>query len=188
MARSRWLSLPWLLLAACFMLFHLSAAAPYEIVFQSGTVTPDAGQFEIPAGARVHALLQLNDYLHKGQREALAAAGVELLSYLPDRAYVAVLSGGVDPEALKRLGVRHVSPLPAAYKLHPRVTNGAFGPWSAYTQERRIFAVEVMPDVSLAEAKAALELEGCETGAWLEEAHTLLCGLYAGARERHRRA
>ena len=172
--RSRTVWMPWLLLAACLVFLQGAAAAPYAIPFQGATLTPEAGRFELPAGVRGHVLLQLNDYLRKGQRDALAAAGVNLLSYLPDRAYLATLGDEVDIAALKTLGVRHISPFLPAYKLHPRVTDETFGPWSAYPAGRRIFAVEVMPDVTLADAQLALEGAGCEVGAWLESAHTVL--------------
>ena len=167
-------------LLVCFVMVHSAAAAPYEIRFQSVTFLPESGHLVIPAeavslpGERVHALLQIEDYLQPGQREALSAAGVDLLHYLPDRAYVASVRSSADVAALQALGVRYLGPLTVEQKTHPRVTFGRFGKWSEYTQGRRILAVEIMPDVSLDDAAADLEKIGFETGYRFKSAHALL--------------
>jgi subtilisin family serine protease len=167
-------------LLLCFVILHSAAAAPYEIRFQSGAFLPETGHLVIPADAavspaeRVHALVQIEDYLHPGQREALAAAGVELLNYLPDRAYVASVRSSADLAALQSLGVRYIGPLTVEQKTHPRVTSGRFGKWSEYSRGRRILAVDIMPDVPLDEAAAQLEKTGFETGHRFESVHSLL--------------
>ncbi|MCX6600564.1 MAG: S8 family serine peptidase [bacterium] len=167
-------------LLLCFVILHSAAAAPFEIRFQSGAFLPESGHLIVPAeatslaGDRVHALVQIEDYLHRGQREALAAAGVELLNYLPDRAYVASVRISADVAALQALGVRYLGPLTAEQKTHPRVSGKRFGKWSEYTQGRRILAVDIMPDVSLDEAASQIEKMGFETGHRFESVHALL--------------
>ena len=167
-------------LLLCFVILHSAAAAPYEIRFQSGVFLPESGHLIVPAvetlipGNRVHALVQIEDYLHPGQREALTAAGVELLNYLPDRAYVASVRPSAEMAALQSLGVRYIGPLTVEQKTHPRVTYARFGKWSEYSQGRRILAVDIMPDVSLDEAAAQIEKIGFETGHRFESVHSLL--------------
>jgi hypothetical protein len=170
-----------MVLASCFVMAGSSFAGPYEVPFHSGTIVPPAGQFEIPAtravNGRVHVLVQMNDYLHRGQRESLADAGLTLLSYLPDRAYVASVSVNAKASDLAGLGVRSITPMRAEYKLHPRCLDKSFGPWSEFTAGRRIFAVEVMPDVKLDDAAAALKQIGCEIGYRYAVAHAMLVAL-----------
>ena len=169
------------LFAALLTGFVISSAAPYEVPFKSGTVTPAAQTYAMPQGAimaadgqRVHVFLQLEEYVGAGDRARLSAQGIELLTYLPDRAYVASVMMSLSAAELPTLGVRHLSPMNVEYKLHPRAMNQAFGSWSEYTEGRRVFAIDVMPDVTLPEAAVLLGALGCEVGDDFEAAHTLL--------------
>jgi hypothetical protein len=72
-------------LLASLLMVCGALAAPYEVQFHSGTVIPVAGRYDVPAQGNVdkgtvHALVQIEDYLHKGEREALKQAGVDLLA------------------------------------------------------------------------------------------------------------
>jgi subtilisin family serine protease len=156
-------------------------AAPYAVNFHSGTVIPAAGSFEIPVAkantTSVYVLLQLNDYVNTSQRNALKNVGVELLTYLPDRAYVASVGAGAHPAELAALGVRHVSAFRPEYKLHPRVTQQNFGAWSALPNSKRVLAVDIMPDVALDEAVRQVESIGGEAGHKFEGAHSILVAI-----------
>lgn len=170
-------------LALVFVAVSGSAAEPYAVRFHSGTVVPEAGFYDVPAtqkfapAKQTHVLVQLDDHLQKGQRQALQAAGVDLLAYLPDRAYAATVRADADLNRLRTLGVRHISAFHASYKLHPRVTEQSFAAWSDYGGGRRIFAVEIMPDVSLDEAALLLEQAGAEAGHRWDAAHTILIAI-----------
>jgi hypothetical protein len=168
-------------LLTCFVTAGSSFAGPYEVQFHSGVVVPPAGQFEFPttpaSAGSVHVLVQLNDYLHRGTREALASAGLTLLSYLPDRAYVAAIEPKANATVLAALGVRSITPMRAEYKIHPRCLEKSFGAWSEFTLGRRIFAVDIMPDVTLNQAEAALKQIGCEIGYRFNVAHSILVAL-----------
>lgn len=165
-------------LLASFVIAGAGIATPYEISFHSGTIMPRAGQFDLPTAAldesRAHCLIQLHEYLCKGHRTALSEAGIELLVYLPDRAYVASVRADANPVELAARGVRHVSPMLAEYKLHPRVAERRFGSWSAMSDGRRIYSVEIMPDVALDQAAVEITGIGGEAGNRFEAAHTLL--------------
>ncbi|HEY3294477.1 MAG TPA: S8 family serine peptidase [bacterium] len=173
-------------LLACFVMIRGAMAAPFEVRFQSGTVTPAEGVYEVPAlsaqtvGAdHVHALVQLADYLHAGQKQDLAAAGIELLGYLPDRAYVASVRVGLDAATAAQAGVRHISAMLPVYKLHPRVIAGELGKWSEYTNGRHVFSVDIMPDVTLEQARKELLAAGCELGNTFEAAHSVVAAFDA---------
>ena len=168
-------------LLTCFVMLSAAMAAPYEVPFKSGTVLPLAQSYELPRDVlmaaetgRVHVFVQLDEYLGSGDRARLRAEGIELLAYLPDRAYAASVPTDLDVSKLPVMGVRHLSAMLAEYKLHPRVMNETFGKWSEYTDGRRVFAVDIMPDIPLSTAKSLLGELGCEVGDDFEAAHTLL--------------
>ena len=155
-------------------------ATPYEIQFKSGSITPPANEFDIPQAnlddesQTVHVLLQLEDYLQRGTSARLDAVGVKLLTYLPDRAYIASVPSDLNGSRLSALGVRAITPVYPEYKLHPRVTEQRFGEWSLLDSGERIFAVEIMSDVSLENAAKGLFQSGNLIGARINAAHTLL--------------
>lgn len=164
---------------------HLLFAAPYEIQFKSGTITPTANEFIIPqtnfdeSFGTVHVLLQLADNLRSGKELQLQNYGVELLTYLPDRAYIAAIPYDLNASRLAPLGVRSITPVYPEYKLHPRVTEHRFGDWSLLDSGERIFAVEIMADVPLDIADAELVKSGYLVGAHSKAAHTLLVACHA---------
>ncbi|MFZ5433482.1 MAG: S8 family serine peptidase [Calditrichota bacterium] len=169
-------------LLTCFVAVHSSAAAPFEVQFISGTFVPAAGQYDIPqpiseTTGKVHCLVQLNETIHAGQRAALKAAGVELLAYVPDKAYIAAVNPQVEASTLEALGVRYISPMRPEYKLHPRVMEEKFSSWSEYSPYHRIFSIEIMPDISFEDAEAALKQAGCEVGHRFNAIHTVLAAV-----------
>lgn len=171
-------------LLSCFVISSTASAAPYEVYFKSGTILPPADTYQLPQSVtqaadrdRVHIFLQMENYLHAGDRAALRSQGIELLAYLPDRAYAASVPANLDVMELAGLGVRHLSPMLVDYKLHPRVVNQEFGSWSVYQNGTRVFAIDIMPDVPLRTAEALLKDLGCEVGDHLEAAHTLLAAM-----------
>jgi hypothetical protein len=168
-------------LLACFVMACGALAAPYEIHFQCGVLIPQAGSFELAAmqngSSPVHSIVQLEHYLRSGEREALKEAGITLLAYLPDRAYVAAISPRFSVSSCEALGIRSITPMAAQYKLHPRVIQGVLNPWSVYAGGKRIFAVEIMPDVDLDDAARALKSLGAEPGHHFANAHSLLVAI-----------
>jgi hypothetical protein len=151
------------------------------VQLKSGTITPAAGRFDIPAlpavsldESVVHAGVQLYEPLGRGDRARYAAAGVTLLDYMPDRAYTAAIRIGTTQETLSNLGIRSVFALKAEDKLHPRILNGNLGEWSKYGVNERIFTVYLMKDTDIDAASARLETEQFKTGTRFEQANAVL--------------
>lgn len=138
------------LMVSCSLLSAASAIAGYDIHFHSGTVSPVAGDYGLANQLSAqHAVLQFYSALTAENHSRLSAAGVELLGYLPDRAYAAKLSAPLSRQELASLGVRAVLPFAPEYKLHPRLLESDFGPWSVYENGLRMFNVDIFPDVAL---------------------------------------
>ncbi|MBU1920958.1 S8 family serine peptidase [bacterium] len=177
---SRFTSVALILTLVLLLGANLLLAAPYEIQFKSGTVTPTAGEFIIPQAnldesvESVHVLLQLEDFLRGGKQARLKSYGVDLLTYLPDRAYIAAIPSDLNASRLAPLGVRAITPVYPEYKLHPRVSESRFGDWSLLDSGERIFAVEIMADIPLDIAAEELEKSGYLIGSHYNAAHTLL--------------
>lgn len=64
-------------------------------------------------------LLQFDGPVQEDWKATVQAAGIELLSYIPDYAYLARLAGGETVAAAKLPHVRWVGPYRAAYKIEP---------------------------------------------------------------------
>jgi hypothetical protein len=150
-------------------------AAEYLIEFQSGAVNPAEFEYRLPltTGA-THAILQFFDPLSQSDRVELRANGVELLGFLPDRAYAVSLKHPLTDQALAALNVRAAIPFSPEFKIHPRVTEQAFGPWSEFENGTRLLSVEIFSDVSLEEAAAFIESAGFRTGHKSSYSHTIL--------------
>lgn len=71
------------------------ASRPTPIRLQGGEYLPEPGLELGRPGQRIHRLLQFHVLPDDEARRLLAGTGVELLEYLPERTYLAVLPGGL---------------------------------------------------------------------------------------------
>ncbi|MBD3235575.1 MAG: S8 family serine peptidase, partial [Candidatus Eisenbacteria bacterium] len=139
-------------------------AEPYAVLLESGTLEPAAGDYaaglaylgEQGAGDTAHLLVQLYETPNAQERADLAAAGLELLSYLPQRTWMARVPVGIGAAELAALGVRWMAPLELEQKVSARTLEGRYGPWTEYADGRRIHAVVMHEDVSEAAGRAIL--------------------------------
>ena len=81
---------------------------------------------------RRHVVVRFDGPITSAERASLASAGIEVLSYLGENAFFAVLSAeGVDAEAVSQnsalIDVRAVE---RPWKLHPTFAHGEIPPWS----------------------------------------------------------
>jgi len=81
-------------------------------------------------GERLH-LIQFEGSIQPEWREALRALGVDLLTYVPDDAFIANI-GTATPGQLRRLDfIRWIGPYKPAYKVHSDLRQGALGEGSS---------------------------------------------------------
>lgn len=109
------------------------AASPYTLRLASGDVLPPANFAQwlrqpatpVPADSwqgRVFRLVQFDRLPTQAQRVELRQRGIELLDYLPQRAYLAALPANLVRARLVGFGVRAVVPVARAWKLAGALT------------------------------------------------------------------
>ena len=114
------------------------AEEPYALLLKSGTFTPAEGDYAAglahlssrAAAGDAHLFVQLREIPSTAEREALAAQGIHLLSYLPQRAWLARVSSALSATQLGRAGVRWIAPLQLEHKVSARVRDAEYAPWS----------------------------------------------------------
>ncbi|MEM1321706.1 MAG: S8 family serine peptidase [Bacteroidota bacterium] len=67
-------------------------------------------------GGYYYRILQFHHIPSSAEKAAIAGLGVELLSYLPQNAYIAALPADISQRQLQRMGLRLVLPIRAEYK------------------------------------------------------------------------
>ena len=124
-------STPRLLLATAALLScQLAACGQTKLIRLRNELisTPPAGHApasRLPPPASSLFLLQFEGHPEAGSRAALLAAGVRLLKYVPDDAFIARFEG-VTPDTIRAMGfIRYVGPYRPEHKLHPRLAAAA---------------------------------------------------------------
>ncbi|MDB5253534.1 MAG: family serine peptidase, partial [Flaviaesturariibacter sp.] len=97
---------------------------------------------------KIYGLLQLNALPTVETRAKLAAAGVELLQYLPEAAYSARLSRPLTAAQLKGMDVRALVSLPPRRKMDPFLASGRLPAWAVRQAGSVDVLVELAPGVS----------------------------------------
>ncbi|MCX6339471.1 MAG: S8 family serine peptidase [Candidatus Aureabacteria bacterium] len=166
------LALAFSVIAITLSLTHTGTAVPgtyagasHKILLKSSSLIPLAknaadvkalaarGEALLKSGrSRIHALLQLHEIPGLPERNALARQGVALLTYIPNRAWLASIPAAASQRVTSLPEVRWVGDLSADDKLHPRIRNGEFGEW-AYDKNTgvAVVLVQLFRDVGLEE-------------------------------------
>lgn len=115
-------------------------SAPYELILSSGHVIPDANIHQAtalasPSAAEVvqgkyYRLLQFTAIPDKTVREQIARAGIELLDYIPNKAYFASIPVDFDLQRLAQLNVRAVLKIADDWKMSEAVALRNFDDWA----------------------------------------------------------
>jgi hypothetical protein len=82
-------------------LLFLSDSIPKEIIFRHGRQKATLGEKSL-------VIIQFSEIPDEAGQMRLKQSGIELLEYIPDNAYTAVIVGEIDWQALKEIGVRAV--------------------------------------------------------------------------------
>ena len=129
-----------------------ASADVYTIKLRSREFTPAPGldaqeqdrlnALAAKTDAPIHALLQLYEIPSPDERAALAAQGIQLLTYVHNRAWVAAIPGNEVERVAATPGVRWLGELRADDKLAPEIRAEQFAPWH-YDAARDVVAVVI---------------------------------------------
>jgi hypothetical protein len=121
----------WPLIAAAFFLLHLSAAVEARSIhLRNELIETDSGtnRASMAAAAQTKTatsglfLVQFSGPLEPARRADLRAAGVELLKYVPDDAFIAKFDNVSPASVSAKSFVTWVGAYRPAYKIHPRLS------------------------------------------------------------------
>lgn len=115
-----------------------------------------------PGGARVHALVQLDYLPSESDKQRLQASGLRLLSYIPERAWVASFDAATLDRALTLPGVARIEVLTTQHKLAPAIAAGQFGSHSLNAAGIANLVVQFHEDVTLDAGETLLRARGAE--------------------------
>ncbi len=153
------------------------AAVPYEIGLHSRRFTPAPGLSRSAAEAfseqsrklakagqsRLHALIQLNQIPTREERQRLERRGIRLLTYIPDRAWLASIPAARTNEVSADQNVRWLGNLQAADKLSAGIRENRLGHWSYDSASgQAVILVRFFGDVELEDEEGVVTAVGGE--------------------------
>jgi subtilisin family serine protease len=102
----------------------------------------------------VHALVVLDAIPDRATRKQLNQDGVELLEYIPDRAWIARLPADQPARILSNPAVRSIQPLQASDRLAPALRRDEWRAWATdQLTGEAVITVQFMPSVSRTDAE-----------------------------------
>jgi hypothetical protein len=127
------------LLLLSFSSFSQQNAA-FTVQLRSGQFVPEQNITEESTGRfarslqQVHgksfAVIQFNQIPTEAEKKELSDAGIELLQYIPDKAYTISISQSPDYTLLKRVNARSLFELTPQQKMHPAMAKGVYPSWA----------------------------------------------------------
>jgi len=103
----------------------------YSLLLRSGTISlPQNARSYLPTedferkeliGGKYYRILQFNHIPSSEEQVKIAEAGLELLDYLPNYAYLSALPADLDAEQLQKLGIRSIAKLDWTNKIAPNL-------------------------------------------------------------------
>jgi hypothetical protein len=120
------------------------------------------------AGGR-HVLVQLTRIPNAGERGELAARGLALLHYIPNRGYLASVEQGAAEDPVIGEWVGWSAPIPLADKTSEEIRLGITPPYAVLADGRLALVIYTFSDVSESAARLALSEAGAEILQFLPE-------------------
>lgn len=138
------ISLMWLLLlwsVTCYAQVPANAQQParqYSLKLASGAFVPEKNISaekiraingrQLRVRGRQLVVIQFEELPGAAQRQELQQAGITLLEYVPDNAYMAIVNGDIKAEPLQRHKARAIVELQAEQKMQPQLARGTYAP------------------------------------------------------------
>lgn len=130
-----------LLILCSFFVAHLAyTQLPNEILFNDNHFTPQENLEEYIQNSELkrsdliadkhYKLIQFHDIPSSAQIKKMKQNGIELLSYIPNKAYYVSLPSGLNPDELRSYNIRHISEIEAEQKLSHRLATLDLPSWA----------------------------------------------------------
>lgn len=160
-------------LILCYALFfaNLSAQQDYQILFSSGTMTPTENVRDFAENAVINSnenydgyyyrMIQFYDIPTDEQHQEIKQSGIELLEYLPHRAYIAAIPNSLNPQKLVDLNVRAVLELTPNFKIAASLQQPYFEDW-ALRGDRVAVQIEYYKNIKQSDLLLHLKGDGIE--------------------------
>jgi uncharacterized repeat protein (TIGR01451 family) len=130
------------------------------------------GQLQSQSPERVHVLLQLATIPDENERANLAAAGIQLLAYIPDNAWlVSIPANSIGAQTLDATSIQWMGPLLPKDKVSIHIQARGIGPWATNPDGSVVLDVTFFEDVSAAEALAVVARHGGQLEENLSDFH-----------------
>ncbi|MFC1888602.1 S8 family serine peptidase, partial [Thermodesulfobacteriota bacterium] len=110
-------------------------------------------------------------------RKTLAKQGIELLRYVSGNAYFASIPHGVPFDSETLGAIRWAGPVAPEDKIHPRILNGQFAPWSSAGGNQRFLLVQFHPNMDIFESSTIIQSYGGEVLSTVETVSAVLARL-----------
>ena len=161
-----------------FVVFLLSLMLPftgnsankYDLLLKSGTVTTTSNLEQFIAEPNIQAgevfggnffrIIQFNAIPTNQQKEALAAAGIQLTSYLPNLAFQAVIGRYADLSKLRDAGARSVIEFKTDWKLSKNLKSETLPDWAIHSNKFIDLTVRYYKGLSADAVVASLTANG----------------------------
>lgn len=161
--------LAFLIWAASLNTLSAQALPSYELLLKSGKVQIQENIQQFDRTGQLHEQEVINGKFYRylqfyhiptaDQKREIAAAGIELLYYLPERTYFAAIPTSTQGPMLESLGVRAIVEVEKAWKIDPILYAGEIGEW-AYFKDQVELIVRYHDNLEHSEVLAYCQADG----------------------------
>jgi len=131
-------------LLTAMLLMALSATAQnnsrYDLMLNSGIINPEKNitaeglnqlhRSAVKIDGKAFVIIQFEKIPTEKEKEQLKQSGIELLDYIPNNAYTAIINGSPDLAILQQINARSIIELTAIQKMQPDLAKGNFPSWA----------------------------------------------------------
>jgi PKD repeat protein len=125
---------------------------------------------------RFYRFLQFNAIPTTAQQEQIAAAGIKLLEYIPNKLYVASIPMDININSLKNLNLRSISSIDKTYKIGQRLEDEDYPDWAMEGNHITV-TIKYHKDINPSVAKAEMKKLGLSINTSMDHAQMVVAQL-----------
>lgn len=125
---------------------------------------------------RFYRFVQFNAIPTTAQQEQIAAQGIKLLEYIPNKLYVASIPMNVNINSLKSLNIRSITPIDKTYKIGQRLEDEDYPDWAMEGNHITV-SIQYYQDINASTAKAEMKKLGLSINQSMDHAQMVVAQL-----------